>query len=98
MIAADRAVELAVEVKIGPSGNGPIEDAVLEWLQRWGWDAKTGRLHPNGIANQVSVTVMSFCHEARRRVGSAVPWSQLLGSAETALAPASNSRTRHCAK
>src|SRR5699024_12318080 len=58
MVQAQYPVELALEMKIGAWPDGVIEDAVLEWLQRWGWDAATGTLMPDGEATDVSVSIM----------------------------------------
>lgn len=60
MLEADRELELAVEMKIVSPSDGAIEAAVLNWLRRWGWDAATGRLCPNGQASLVNVSVMSL--------------------------------------
>src|SRR5699024_2961200 len=60
MVDAGHPVELAVEMKIGACRDGAIEGAVLEWLQRWGWNAATGTLMPHGRRTGVSVSVMSF--------------------------------------
>lgn len=76
-ISAGRAVELAVEMKSTASNSGMLEHAVLEWLQRWGWNATTGTLHPNGAPSQVSVSVMSFSRDALRRVAALVPPSRM---------------------
>ena len=77
LIAAGRPAELAVEMKITPSTAGLIEDAVLDWLQRWGWDATTGTLRANGTGGQVSVSIMSFSLNALDRVADAVPATRL---------------------
>src|SRR5699024_6027478 len=77
LVAADREVELAVEMKIVSPSDGAIENAVLDWLQRWGWHMETGRLWPNGVTSQVHVSVMSFSVEALRRVGQRVPAANL---------------------
>lgn len=73
IIAADRAVELAVEMKVDSAGDRAVEGAVLDWLQRWEWDPVTGRLKPNGVLSTMSVSVMSFSHVALGRVASAAP-------------------------
>ena len=101
LVAAGRPVELAVEMKVTPSTAGLIEDAVLAWLQRWGWDATTGVLCPNGQAGVVSVSIMSFSLNALDRVADAVPAARLcplfdsfnahalqIGSPETTPGPA----------
>ncbi|WP_029629244.1 glycerophosphodiester phosphodiesterase [Yaniella halotolerans] len=77
MIAAQYPVELALEMKIGACAAGVIEEAVWEWLQRWGWNAETGTLMPQGRPTEVSVSIMSFSNEALRRVARAVPSTRL---------------------
>lgn len=77
MVDAGYTVELAVEMKIGPCSDGAIEEAVLEWLQRWGWDAVTGTLRPNGSPTGVSVSIMSFSSDALHRVSYSMPPSRL---------------------
>lgn len=77
MVGAGHPVELAVEMKIGAYRDGAIEDAVLEWLQRWGWNAATGTLMPHGRRTGVSVSVMSFSSAALRRVAAVVPSTRL---------------------
>ncbi|HIY85119.1 MAG TPA: hypothetical protein H9822_01555 [Candidatus Yaniella excrementavium] len=83
MVQAQYPVELALEMKIGAWPDGVIEDAVLEWLQRWGWDAATGTLMPDGEATDVSVSIMSFSTAALGHVADDVPatWlCQLVGT------------------
>ncbi|WBL19598.1 glycerophosphodiester phosphodiesterase [Citricoccus sp. NR2] len=77
MIDSGRTVELAVEMKHASSMSGALEDAVLEWLRRWGWDARTCLLAPEGKRSRVSVSVMSFSRDSLRRVASLVPASML---------------------
>src|SRR5699024_4773239 len=77
LMSARRPVELAVEMKINSANTGLIEDAILEWLHRWGWDAETGTLAQNGSATGVSVSLMSFSLNALDRVGQAVPVERL---------------------
>lgn len=77
MLDAGYEVELAVEMKIDPCSDGAIEDAVLEWLQRWEWNAATGTLMPNGHPTEVSVSIMSFSSDALRRVACLIPPSRL---------------------
>lgn len=70
---ADRPVELAVELKVTPDNEGRLEDAVLAWLQRWGWQPTTGTLCPGGTQTQVRISLMSFSSEAISRVAETVP-------------------------
>lgn len=72
-ITAGRPVELAVELKSTPENSGGLEDAVLAWLDRWGWEAVTSTLRPDGHASQVSVSLMSFARTALNRLGTVVP-------------------------
>lgn len=77
LIEADRPIELAVEMKITRANAGRLEDAVMGWLQRWGWDAATCTLCPGGNPSQVKVSVMSFSRSAVDRVADVVPTSNL---------------------
>lgn len=73
LLDATRPVELAVELKMTPANAGHLEDAVLHWLQRWGWHPATGTLCPGGTPSQVSVSLMSFSRAAIHRVAQTVP-------------------------
>ncbi|GAA4479292.1 hypothetical protein GCM10023190_22070 [Enteractinococcus fodinae] len=73
LLGAKRPVELAVELKITRTNAGHLEEAVLGWLQRWGWDAATGTLCPGGHASEVKISIMSFSRRAVDRVAETVP-------------------------
>lgn len=73
LVDAARPVELAVELKITRTNEGHLEEAVLGWLQRWGWDAATGALCPGGIPSQVTISIMSFSSRAVERIAQTVP-------------------------
>lgn len=90
--SAGRDVEIAVEMKHATSMHGALEDALLDWLDRWGWDAESCTLRPDGQDSQVSqgsqgsqdsqgskvsVSVMSFSRESLRRISAAVPATML---------------------
>lgn len=93
LINANRPVELAVEMKIGPSSDGAIEEAVLNWLRGWGWDATTGTLRPDGEPSQVSVSVMSFSLDALQQVAEVMPSSRLCPLFDTDDLPAGHMGT-----
>ena len=73
LLDANRPVELAVELKITRTNAGHLEDAVLNWLQRWGWSPESGTLCPGGKPSHVSVSLMSFSRPAIDRVAQTVP-------------------------
>lgn len=77
LLGAKRPVELAVEMKITRANAGHLEEAVLEWLQRWGWDAATGTLCPGGHPSEVTISIMSFSRRAVDRVAETVPAAYL---------------------
>lgn len=72
-LQANGSVELAIELKVTPANAGHLEEAVLAWLQRWGWQQSTGMLHPGGTPSRVSVSLMSFSPATIDRLAETVP-------------------------
>lgn len=77
LLEAKRPVELAVEMKVTHANAGRLEEAVLGWLHRWGWDATTGKLRPGGHPSDVTISIMSFSRRAIDRVAETVPATYL---------------------